>query len=133
MVTTSLAELGTLFFKEQDRLLGGPNEALCAPNYTAYITSFPPMNLAGHQQFAKAFYAAFPDLVHNIQETIAEDNRVAVRNVLSGTHTGDFMGIPATNRTVHVGAMMVLHVEDGRVVRLYGQFDQAGLMRQLAT
>jgi predicted ester cyclase len=131
MVTASVAELGPLFFLEQDRLLGGPNADLCAPNYVAYIGSFPPMDLAGHQAFARGFYAAFPDLVHNVQEVITELNRVVVRNMLVGTHRGDFMGIAATHRPINVGATMILHVEDGRVARLYGQFDQMGLMRQL--
>ena len=51
--------LGGQSFKEQDRLRGGPAEALCAADYTAIIGSNPPMNRAGHEGFAKGFYAGF--------------------------------------------------------------------------
>ena len=39
--------LGRRFFQEQDRLRGGPAEALCAPEYVAIIGGNPPMNRAG--------------------------------------------------------------------------------------
>ncbi|MGH9281086.1 MAG: hypothetical protein ACRD12_23750, partial [Acidimicrobiales bacterium] len=50
------------FFEEQDRLRGGPADELCGEGYTAYLASFPPMDLEGHKGFAAAFYAAFPDM-----------------------------------------------------------------------
>ena len=133
MTTTTMSarEIGPLFFKEQDRLLGGPNPDLCAPSYIAFIGGNPPMPLAGHQGFASAFYAGFPDITHTVEDVIAEEGKVAVRITFTGTQTGDFMGLPATNRAVRFGGMMFLQVEDGRVTTLHGQFDQMGLMRQL--
>lgn len=83
------------FFEEQDRLHGGPAPELCAPTYTAYIASNPPLDLAGHQQFAAMFYNAFPDLYHTIDDVVGADDQAAVRFTLRGMHTGDFMGIPA--------------------------------------
>src|SRR5437867_1836336 len=47
------------FFAEQDRRKGPLADELCAPGYTAYVAGFPPMDLAGHSEFAKAFYGAF--------------------------------------------------------------------------
>jgi len=123
--------LGPFFFAEQDRLRGGPANELCAPEYTAQIGANPPMPLAGHQQFAAMFYAAFPDIHHVIEETVAEPDRVAVRFTLHGTHTGDFMGLPATGRTVAVPAIAILRVAAGKVTELHAVFDQAGMMRQL--
>jgi steroid delta-isomerase-like uncharacterized protein len=123
--------LGHRFFQEQDRLRGGPAEALCAPEYRAVLGGNPPMDRAGHEGFALAFYGAFPDLRHEIQEVFATEDRVAVRFVLHGTHTGAFFGMPPTSRTVTVAANVVLQVSDGRVTKLFGVFDEAGLMRQL--
>jgi steroid delta-isomerase-like uncharacterized protein len=133
MTTTAISarELGPLFFKEQDRLLGGPNPDLCAPSYSATIGNNPPMPLAGHQGFAAAFYAGFPDMTHTVEDVIAEEGKVAVRVTFNGTHAGNFMGLPATNKAVRFGAMMFLQVESGRVTKLHGQFDQMGLMGQL--
>ena len=127
----AVKDLGPLFFAEQDRLLGGPAEELCAPDYTAQIGANPPMPLAGHQQFARMFYAAFSDLRHVIEDTVAEPDRVAVRFTLHGTHSGDFMGLPATGRAIAVPAIAILRVADGKVTDLRAVFDQVGMMQQL--
>jgi steroid delta-isomerase-like uncharacterized protein len=123
--------LGRQFFAAQDRLRGGPDPALCAPAYTATIGGNPPMDLAGHQGFARMFYEAFSDLYHTVEDTIADEDHVAVRFTLRGTHTGDFAGIPATGRPIVVSAMAILRVADGRVAELRGVFDQLGMMQQL--
>jgi steroid delta-isomerase-like uncharacterized protein len=119
------------FFRRAGRLLGGPADELCAPGYTAQIGANPPMPLAGHQQFAAMFYAAFSGLHHVIEDTVAEADKVAVRFTLHGTHSGDFMGLPATGRTIVVPAIAILRVADGKVTHLHAVFDQAGMMRQL--
>ncbi len=131
MSSDTVKDLGPRFFAEQDRLQGGPAEDLCAPEYTAQIGANPPMPLEGHQQFAQMFYAAFSGLHHVIEDTVAEEDKVAVRFTLHGTHTGDFMGLPATGRTIAVPAIAILQVADGRVTELHAVFDQAGMMRQL--
>ena len=129
--TDAHRSLGRRFFQEQDRLRGGPAEALCAPEYLAVLGGNPPMDRAGHEGFSLAFYGAFPDLRHEIQEVFATEDRVAVRFVLHGTHTGAFLGMPPTNRSITVAANIILHVSDGRVTNLLAVFDEAGLMRQL--
>jgi steroid delta-isomerase-like uncharacterized protein len=119
------------FFQEQDRLRGGPADELCAATYTAQIGGSPPMDLAGHKQFARMFYGAFPDLYHTIEDTIAEEDTVAVRFTLHGTHTHDFMDIPATGKSIRVSAIAMLKIVDEKVMVLYGQFDQLGMLQQL--
>ncbi|MER3524769.1 MAG: hypothetical protein C4326_12140 [Ignavibacteria bacterium] len=54
----------------------------------------PRMTLDGQKQFARAFYGAFPDLSHTVEDSIASGDKVVVRFTLRGTHTGEFMGIP---------------------------------------
>jgi predicted ester cyclase len=131
MSVESPREVSRRFFAEQDRLRGGPAPELCAPGYTAHIVGNPPFDLAGHQQFARAFYAGFPDVFHTVDEPVAEGDRVSVRFVLRGTHTGDFMGIPPTQRPIEVEAIAMMRVADGKVAELRGMFDQLGLLRQL--
>ena len=125
------AVLGRRFFEEQDRLRGGPAPALCAPGYLALIGGNPPMPREGHEGFAKAFYAGFPDIHHVVEEVFATADRVAVRFTLHGTHGGDFFGIPATGTRVTVAANVLMEVADGRVTKLLGVFDEAGLLRQI--
>ena len=131
MSTDALRQLGKQFFEEQDRLRGGPAPALCAPHYTATLGGNPAMPREGHEAFARAFYAAFPDLHHVIEDVFATPDRVAVRFVLHGTHTGDFFGIPPTGRPVTVAANVLLQVVNGQVTALAGVFDEAGMLRQL--
>jgi len=131
MSTETNREIGRKFFEEQDRLRGGPAPDLCAPSYVARIGSNPPMTFADHQGFASAFYAGFPDLEHAIEDIVATDSAVVVRFILKGTHRGDFMGIPATQKPIEVEAIAIFKVTAGRITELRGQFDQMGMMRQL--
>ena len=89
------------------------------------------MNLAAHKQFASAFYSAFPDLNHTIDDTIADGDKVVVRFTLRGTHTGNFMGIPATKKSITVGAIAIFRIVGGKIEELRCQFDQMGMMQQL--
>ena len=124
-------DLGRRFFAEQDRVRGGPVPDLCAPEYTATLGGNPPMDLAGHQAFAQAFYAGFPDIAHRVEDVFATGDRVFVRFVLRGTHTGNLFGIPATGRSATIVANVAFHVADGKVTQLTGVFDEAGMLRQL--
>ena len=123
--------LGERFFQEQDRLRGGPAPELCASSYTAVIGGYPPMDRAGHEGFARGFYQGFPDARHEIADVFATDDRVAVRFILHGTHTGNFFGIPGTGRTMKVAAHAMLTVADGKVTAITAVFDEATLLRQL--
>lgn len=124
-------EIGRRFFEAQDQMRGGPDPAICTPDYVARLAGNPPMTLVEHQGFASAFYAGFPDLTHTIEETIADDASVVVRFALRGTHRDAFLGIPATAKPIDVGAIAILRVVAGRVAEVHGQFDQLGMMRQL--
>lgn len=128
---TDNEQLGRRFFHEQDRLRGGPAAELCASGYVAALGGSPPMAREGHEGFARAFYAAFADLRHEVEDVFATGDRVAVRFVLHGTHSGDFFGIPATGRQVRVAANVLMHVAEGQVTKLFGVFDEAGMLRQL--
>jgi steroid delta-isomerase-like uncharacterized protein len=123
--------IGRRFFEEQDRLRGGPADQLCASTYTFHIAGNPPMDLEGHKQFASMFYAAFPDLRHVVEDTVAEGDKEVLSFTLEGTHKGDFMGIPATGKEVRVSAIAIFQIADGKVTRVFGVLDQAGMMQQL--
>jgi predicted ester cyclase len=125
------AQFASQFFHGQDRLGGIIPPELCAPSYRAEIVGFPGMDAAAHGEFGKAWYAAFPDIKHVIDEARPTDAGIVVRFTANGTHTGAFMGIPPTQRQISVPAFVILTVENGKVTRLRAMFDQIGLMRQL--
>jgi steroid delta-isomerase-like uncharacterized protein len=124
-------DLGRRFFAEQDRLRGGPAPELCAPAYSAKLGGNPPLDRAGHEGFAQAFYQAFPDMGHEIELVVADEETVAVRFVLRGTHSGTFFGIPPSGKRVAISANVLMRVRDQRVSELFGVFDEAGLLRQI--
>ncbi|HLF72638.1 MAG TPA: ester cyclase [Dehalococcoidia bacterium] len=122
--------LGLHFVTRQDQMRGGPDPALCAPGYTARING-QVLDLAGHTALAGAFYAAFPDLNHILEDTVADEAKVAVRFHLEGTHKGDFMGVAATGKRIKVEVIAILEVKDGKVTELQALSDQAGMMQQM--
>jgi predicted ester cyclase len=130
-VVAANCALARRFFAEQDRLKGGPAEDLCAEDYQAYLGGAPPVDRAGHEAFAKAFYAGFEGIHHDLEDVFAAGDRAAVRFVLTGTHTGSFFGIPPSRRPVVVAANIILHIADGKVTKLFGMFDEAGMLRQI--
>ena len=62
---------------------------------------------------------------------IAEDDRVVVRLTMSGTHTGEFFGIPPTGRRVTVPGAHILRVAGGKVAEHWGANDDLWFLRQL--
>jgi steroid delta-isomerase-like uncharacterized protein len=75
--------------------------------------------------------AAFPDLRVEINDLIAEGDKVVARNTVTGTHRGEFMGIPPTGRRVAYDEIFVVRFADGRIAETWGVVDLASLMRQL--
>jgi steroid delta-isomerase-like uncharacterized protein len=87
--------------------------------------------LDGLKDILRAMRAGFPDIVFSIQEQIAEDDKVASRFEWTGTHQGEFLGIPATGRTVSVWGIVIDRLEDGRIKDTRIIMDTLGLMTQL--
>ena len=65
-------------------------------------------------------------------EMLADGDKVAYRLTVTGTHTGDFMGIPATGKRITITETHIDQVTDGKIVRHDGDWDQMGMMQQLA-
>jgi steroid delta-isomerase-like uncharacterized protein len=74
---------------------------------------------------------AFPDLSSEIDDMIAEGDRVAVRGRLQGTNTGPFQGRPPTGKRVTMGFITICRVHQGQIAETWGYNDMAGFLRQL--
>ncbi|HEY7033830.1 MAG TPA: ester cyclase [Thermomicrobiales bacterium] len=74
---------------------------------------------------------AFPDLHFEIVDLVAEGDKVLTRWVMTGTHRGEFLGIPATGRAIRVAGMSLDRIEDGLVAEGFDGWDALGLRRQL--
>ena len=79
-----------------------------------------------------AFRTGFPDATFQVRDIVAEADRVAVRYTIDAVHTGSFYGMPPTGRAVHIEGISMYRIIDGRLAEAWVQYDQAGLMRQIA-
>lgn len=75
--------------------------------------------------------SAFPDLHVRIDEQVAEGEKVVTRKTFLGTHGGEFMGVPATDRPVAFEVIDILTVRDGRISEHRVVFDQLAIQQQL--
>ena len=90
-----------------------------------------PPTLEGAKQFLGMFFSAFPDLHIVSDDMIAEGDKVVAHVYFSGTHKGDFQGMPPTGKQVKVEAFDMVRISGGKLVEHWGVFDAAGMMRQL--
>ena len=87
--------------------------------------------LEGLKDVLRGMRAAFPDLYFSVEEQIAEGDKVLSRFEWTGTHQGEFLGVPATGRSVRVGGMVVDRLQAGRIKDTRIIMDALGLMMQL--
>ena len=71
--------------------------------------------LEGLKDILRGMRAAFPDLNFSIEEQISEDDKVASRFEWTGTHHGEFLGVPATGRQVRVWGIVIDRFKEGRI------------------
>jgi hypothetical protein len=86
---------------------------------------------AAMKEVFERLHGAFPDLHVEIDDLIAEGDKVVARNTVTGTHRGEFMGLPATGRSVTYEEIFVVRFTDGQIVETWGVVDLASLMRRL--
>lgn len=75
--------------------------------------------------------SAFNDLTYEVHDAFGAGDRVAVRLTTRGTHTGEFMGKPATGRTFEIEAIHLFRIESGRIAEHWAKRDDVALARQI--
>ena len=108
-------------------------DELLAPDYVNHSSSLPdtPPGPDGVKPIVAAMRAAFPDLHYTIDQLLVADDGVAARVTLSGTHLGDFFGIPATGRAFTTTQMNLERMRDGLICEHWRNTDELDLLRQL--
>jgi len=77
------------------------------------------------------FMRAFPDLTFEIEDLVADGDRVASRMTARGTHTGEYMGVPATGRSVSCSVFGIARLANGKLVEHWGVTDELHLIEQI--
>ena len=91
-----------------------------------------PSGLEGGKMVHGIAVAAFPDFRADIEDLIAEGDKVVARLTFRGTHSGGaFMGIPASGKQFVFSAMAIFRIEGGKIVEHWGEEDSLGWLQQL--
>jgi predicted ester cyclase len=106
-------------------------DEICAANYVGHVPGMPPMDRAGDKQLIGMLRVAFPDLRCAMDDQIEEGDRVVHRLTCSGTHQGDFMGIPPSDNHVTVSGININRIAAGTIAESWGVIDMLGLLRQI--
>lgn len=86
---------------------------------------------AGYLAVIGMMRGGFPDIQWTLEEMIAEDDKVAARFTMRGTHQGTFFGVPPTGKTIAVQAMNFYRLSGGQFIEERGQPDLLGLLQQI--
>jgi len=105
---------------------------LVAADAAAHLTSWGvPTSRLGIKQIIANLRSAFPDLRCIVEDEISEEDKLAARWTMRGTHTGSFLVNQPTGRQVAVQGFILAHTAAGRIVENWILIDQMGLLQQL--
>jgi steroid delta-isomerase-like uncharacterized protein len=104
-----------------------------AEDFVAHNPLHPGVSLdrEGMKQGAELFRIAAPGARHEITRQVAEDDLVVSHIVARGVHSGELLGIPATNKEVETEGIAIHRVRDERIVEYWGVADVARVLQQM--
>ena len=108
-------------------------DEIISPDYVGHLPTPPgaPSGREGLRWLIQMYRTAFPDLHVQVEDQISEGEKVLTRITIQGTHQGQFMNVPPTNKKVTVTALVVTRFENCQNVEGWAELDRYGLMQQL--
>jgi steroid delta-isomerase-like uncharacterized protein len=126
-------QLVRLWFAAIDQGDDQAAETMLSADYVDHNPAIPglPSGRDGIVEANRHLRAAFSDVVHTIEEQLAEGDKVMTQVTVRGTFTGEFLGYPPTGQAVEINGIAVHRVRDGKLVEHWAQADMTGFMRQV--
>ena len=90
-----------------------------------------PDGIDGVRQFVGMMSTAFSDLKATIGPSLESGDLASAQVTITGRHTGEFMGVPASDKEFEIEAIDIIRVEDGKCAEHWGVTDNMALMQQL--
>lgn len=81
--------------------------------------------------FSSVLKPAFPDLIVEIFDQVAEDDKVTTRKAIMGTHTGALMGIAPTKKKIRIDVIDIVRLQDGKYIEHWGINTLATVLAEL--
>ena len=108
-------------------------DTLFHPDYVLHIPGSP--DIEGPEtlkEMVGGTFAALSEVSATAEDMVAEGDKVSTRWTITAVHSGEFMGIPPTNRRITMNGIIIDRFKDGRVVEAWESFDLHGLMAQMS-
>lgn len=102
-----------------------------AANYTNKTVSYTVNGPAEGKEYFGAFLTGFSDINFVVEEVFGTGERVVKRWSFTGTHSGEFSGIPPTGKTITVRGVSVTRIVDGKIAEELDYMDDLGFLQQL--
>ena len=90
-----------------------------------------PLNQQQHVEMAKSINSAFSNVQHEVQDIFESGNKVVVRGVWHGTHTGTFNNIPASGKTIHWPFILIAEIDKGEMINQWMELDTMSMLVQV--
>lgn len=87
--------------------------------------------LKNYKQYFSNFLDAFPDTHFTFDDIVAEGDKVVIRFTWTGTHKGEFQGIPPTNKKITIWGITIVRIVGGKTAEEWEMMDIMGFMQQL--
>ncbi len=107
-------------------------DTIFAADFVAHVPMMPSLSRSSFKAFIDSFYESFPDLNMHIEESIVTAKRLVLRITYTGTHTGVFLGIAATQLHVHLPTIGVFKIEHGLITEGWIEMDIFGVLQQIS-
>lgn len=107
-------------------------DELFAPDYVLHLAGAPDVQGSESlKQMVAQSFATLSDATLRVEDMVAEGDRVVTRWTMTAIHSGEFMGVPPTDRRLTMNGIIIDRFVDGQVVEAWESFDMHGLMAQL--
>jgi len=90
-----------------------------------------PDGIEGVKAFVQMFHAGFPDLQATVEDVLGEGDRIVARVRFTGTHEGEFMGVPPSGKRIDVETIDIVRLEGDKAAEHWGVTDNMKLMQQI--
>jgi steroid delta-isomerase-like uncharacterized protein len=102
-----------------------------AADYLGHDPVLPREGRQGLLEMTRALHEAFTEIHYEIHETLGQGDTVAARWTMTGRHSGEFRGVPPTQRLIAVSGLSWVRFERGQMAEAWISYDGINLMRQL--
>jgi len=100
-----------------------------APDYVDYTNKIE--GVEGVKQFGNMLIKGFPDIHWTIEDIVAEEDKVWVRTTITGTHRGEYRGVPPTGKDITIRCVDILRIVDGKIVEAWAVDDLLDFYKKL--